>query len=60
MDMYGSEEFALSTLIISSWAKLDYGNTDFGWREPRQFETGDLLSRGGKMGHGPMCLLKNE
>lgn len=53
MDMHGFEELALSTLQISWWTELAYGNTDFRWREPRQFEAGDLLGRVGKMGHLP-------
>ncbi|KAI3414335.1 uncharacterized protein J3R85_016440 [Psidium guajava] len=45
LDAYGFEEFALGTLLISSWTKLDYGSSDFGWGEPRQFGTGSLPAK---------------
>lgn len=45
LDKYGFEEFALGTLLISSWTKLDYGSSDFGWGEPRQFGTGSLPAK---------------
>ncbi|XP_030476511.2 omega-hydroxypalmitate O-feruloyl transferase-like isoform X2 [Syzygium oleosum] len=42
LDMYRYEGFALGTLVISSWTRLEYCYTDFGWGEPR-FGMGDLL-----------------
>ncbi|KAF8030807.1 hypothetical protein BT93_D0103 [Corymbia citriodora subsp. variegata] len=45
LDTYGFQEFALGTLLISSWTKLDYGSSDFGWGEPMQFGTGSLPAK---------------
>lgn len=32
----------VGTLVISSWARLAYGCSDFGWGDPTQFGCGDL------------------
>ncbi|XP_048140296.1 omega-hydroxypalmitate O-feruloyl transferase-like [Rhodamnia argentea] len=42
-EMYGMDAFSLSLLVLTSWQRLDYGSTDFGWGNPRQFGCGPLL-----------------
>ncbi|KAL3726928.1 hypothetical protein ACJRO7_031779 [Eucalyptus globulus] len=43
LDMNRLEGLPVGTLIISSWVRLEYGKTDFGWGEPR-FGIGGLPS----------------
>ncbi|KAI6669963.1 hypothetical protein NL676_004848 [Syzygium grande] len=35
LDMNRLEGLPAATLVISSWVRLEYGNTDFGWGKPR-------------------------
>ncbi|KAF8042934.1 hypothetical protein BT93_A1308 [Corymbia citriodora subsp. variegata] len=45
IDFVGEHKPRLSsvgTLVISSWTRLDYGMSDFGWGNPSQFGCGDL------------------
>ncbi|KAF8009564.1 hypothetical protein BT93_J0540 [Corymbia citriodora subsp. variegata] len=43
LDMNRLEGFSVGTLVMSSWVRLEYGKTDFGWGEPR-FGIGGLPS----------------
>lgn len=43
MDKYPFEPYRMSSLLISSWMGLDFGDFDFGWGGPRQLGTGNLL-----------------
>ncbi|KAI6690713.1 hypothetical protein NL676_027541 [Syzygium grande] len=43
MDKFRFEPYRVSSLLISSWMGLDYGDFDFGWGGPRQLGTGNLL-----------------
>ncbi|KAI6669973.1 hypothetical protein NL676_004858 [Syzygium grande] len=42
LDVHQFDLFSLSSLVLVSWQRLDYGSTDFGWGKPRNFGTGDL------------------
>ncbi|KAK4769884.1 hypothetical protein SAY87_030416 [Trapa incisa] len=42
VDMYRPPLSSVGTLVISSWTKLAYGCSDFGWGDPVQFGCGDL------------------
>lgn len=41
MDTYQFDPYSVSSLLISSWVRLDYGCIDFGWGGPRQLGTGN-------------------
>ncbi|XP_030535026.1 omega-hydroxypalmitate O-feruloyl transferase-like [Rhodamnia argentea] len=41
MDTYQFDPYSVSSLLISSWLRLDYSCIDFGWGGPRQFGTGN-------------------
>ncbi|KAI6669967.1 hypothetical protein NL676_004852 [Syzygium grande] len=41
MDMYQFDPYSVSSLLISSWLRLDYGCIDFGWGAPWQLGTGN-------------------
>ncbi|KAF8009602.1 hypothetical protein BT93_J0572 [Corymbia citriodora subsp. variegata] len=53
MDTYYFNPYSVSSLLISSWLRLDYSCIDFGWGGPRQFGTGNppqnlcIFMRGG-------------
>ncbi|KAK3408052.1 hypothetical protein EUGRSUZ_J00361 [Eucalyptus grandis] len=40
-DMYHYDPYSVSSLLISSWLRLDYSCIDFGWGGPRQLGTGN-------------------
>ncbi|KAK4794864.1 hypothetical protein SAY86_012858 [Trapa natans] len=44
IDMYRPPLSTVSTLVISSWARLAYGTSDFGLGDPTQFGCGALAS----------------
>ncbi|KAI3424641.1 WD_REPEATS_REGION domain-containing protein [Psidium guajava] len=42
VDTYRPQLSSVGTLVISSWSRLGYGMSDFGWGHPSQFGCGDL------------------
>ncbi|XP_039154632.1 fatty alcohol:caffeoyl-CoA acyltransferase [Eucalyptus grandis] len=42
VDTYKPPLSSVGTLVISSWTRLAYGMSDFGWGDPSQFGCGDL------------------
>lgn len=42
VDIYRPRLASVGTLVISSWASLAYGSSDFGWGDPTQFGCGHL------------------
>ncbi|XP_031394098.1 omega-hydroxypalmitate O-feruloyl transferase-like [Punica granatum] len=42
IDVYRPPLASVGTLVISSWTRLSFGSTDFGWGDPTQFGCGDL------------------
>ncbi|KAF8014970.1 hypothetical protein BT93_H0691 [Corymbia citriodora subsp. variegata] len=43
MDKHPFEPYRMSSLLISSWMGLEFGDFDFGWGGPTQLGTGNLL-----------------
>ncbi|XP_030517916.1 omega-hydroxypalmitate O-feruloyl transferase-like [Rhodamnia argentea] len=42
LDVHQFNLLSLTSLVLVSWQRFDYGSTDFGWGKPRTFGTGDL------------------
>ncbi|OWM79737.1 hypothetical protein CDL15_Pgr023149 [Punica granatum] len=42
VDLYRPPLASTGTLVISSWTRMAYGCSDFGWGDPTQFGCGDL------------------
>ncbi|KAI6669968.1 hypothetical protein NL676_004853 [Syzygium grande] len=42
LDVNQFDLLSLTSLVLVSWQRFDYGSTDFGWGKPRILGTGDL------------------
>ncbi|KAI4325054.1 hypothetical protein MLD38_030482 [Melastoma candidum] len=50
--LYKPQLTSVGTLVISSWTRLAYGCSDFGWGDPTNFGCGDLARE--------LCVMFNE